>query len=170
MALVTTPNAELYGTEDFAVESADGRIGRVEEVWLGPDDEPEALAIRTVDRRRALLLSEEVRNVDREYRWIVVRPEPTLLELDAPRLAPVESDGGLRVAASWETTGARITARPPRRLEWLLRGAAPTRRLRRGERPVWRAVAILYGSVALAALVLTALAFLIPLFVTGSAY
>jgi hypothetical protein len=168
MALVTTPNAELYGTEDFAIESADGRIGRVEEVWLGPDDEPEALAIRMVDGGRALLLSEEVRTVDREYRWIVVRREPALLELDAPRLIP--ADGDSRLVALWETTGARITPRPPSRLEWLLRGAAPTKRLRRGERPLWRAVAILYGSIALAAILLIALAFLIPLFVTGSAY
>lgn len=168
MALVTTPNAELYGTEDFAVESADGHIGRVEEVWLGPDDEPEALAIRTVDGRRALLLSEEVRTVEREYRWIVVRSGPTLLELGAPRLTP--SDGDRRPAALWRTTGETITATAPSRLEWLLRGAAPTKRLRRGERPLWRAVAILYGSIALAAVVLIALAFLIPLFVTGSAY
>jgi hypothetical protein len=170
MALVTTPNAELYGSEGFAVESAAGRIGQVEEVWLGPGDEPEALAIRTLDGRHALLLSEEIRTVDREYRWVVVRPDPTLLELDAPRVVSIDREGDTRFAASWETTGARIAARPPSRLEWLLRGAAPTKRLRRGERPVWRAVALLYGGVALAAAVLTALAFLIPLFVTGSAY
>jgi hypothetical protein len=170
MGLSPIPNAELYETEDFVVESADGPIGRVDEVWLGAHDEPEALAIRTIDGRRALLLSEEVRSVDREYRWVVVRPEPALLELDAPRLAASSDGNSLHIAATWTTTGARITARAPSRLEWLLRGAAPTKRLRRGQRPVWQAVAILYGGVALAALLLTALAFLIPLFVTGHAY
>jgi hypothetical protein len=170
MALVATANAELYDTEDFVVESAEGPVGRVEEVWLGPDDEPQALAIRTVDRKRALLLSDEIRTVDRHYRWVVVRAHAQLLELDAPRVTSMDVGGELRFAASWATTGTRLATPSPSRLTWLMRGAAPTKKLRRGERPVWKAVAVLYGCLALAAAVLTALAFLIPLLVTGWAY
>ncbi len=73
---------DLHDTEGFDLESADGAIGRVEEIWLGPGEEPQALAIRMTDGSRALLLDEEVVAVDREHHWVVVGPHPELLELD----------------------------------------------------------------------------------------
>src|SRR2546428_8109428 len=93
----------LGDTEDFVVESADGPIGRVEEIWLGPTDEPQALAVRMKAGNHALLLDQDVLAVDREHRWVVVRPNPELLELAAPRLDR-SRDG--KLAASWATTGA----------------------------------------------------------------
>jgi hypothetical protein len=99
-------------TEDFAVESPDGMIGRVEEIWLGPAGEPRALALRTRDGRRALLLDEDVLAVDRERHRVVVGRPPELMELDAPRLDSTRSGG---LAATWSTTGevVRPAPRPP---------------------------------------------------------
>jgi hypothetical protein len=106
---------DLQDTEGFDLESADGAIGRVEEIWLGPGEEPQALVIRRSDGSRALLLDEDVVAVDREHYWVVVGPHQGLLELDAPKL---ESTGGLP-AASWATTGAVIHPQPPSRPEVL---------------------------------------------------
>src|ERR1051326_4468394 len=71
----------LAGTGGFTVESPDGEIGSVEEVWLGEHDEPRALTVRTGDGKRALVLAEEVVEVDADHEWLVVRGHPRLLEL-----------------------------------------------------------------------------------------
>ena len=78
---------------------------RVEEVWLD-DDEARALALRTLDGRHALLRAEDVLAVETEQRWVVVRPEQELLELDAPRLRSFNGT----IEASWGTTGALVRA------------------------------------------------------------
>src|SRR5438067_5320561 len=98
--------SRLSASDGFLVESADRQVGWVEEVWLGDDDEPRALAVQTVDGRHALLLDEHVEAVEREQRWVVVRPQQALLELDAPRVR--EMNG--RIVASWRTTGNALTA------------------------------------------------------------
>src|SRR5213592_724577 len=109
---MTTINLErieqLWRSEGFAVESPAGPICWVEEVWLDDRSRPRALAMRTVDGRRALLLAERVVAVDHERSRVVVEHEPPLLELDAPRLTDL--DGGGRLRASWLTTGERVEA------------------------------------------------------------
>src|SRR5439155_7575650 len=80
------------------------------------EGEPKALAVRTGDGRHGLLLGEDVLSVDRENQWVVIPPEPTLLELDTPRVTS-DRGGGRPLTASWTTTGDRLTVTPrPRRL------------------------------------------------------
>ena len=95
---------ELRDADGFVVESSAGDIGWVEEVWIGESGDPQALAVRTADGRHGLLLPTEVLAVDREQRWVVVPPEPGLLELDAPRVTGVGSARTEPLAASWTTT------------------------------------------------------------------
>jgi hypothetical protein len=163
MVTVVDPRG-LRDTVDYAVESADGAIGRVEEIWLGPGDEPEALAVRTKDGARALLLDEDVVAVDREHRWVVVAPHPELLELDAPRLDG--SDGG-KLAASWATTGAVVRIEPTRSLPDL-RLALPRPAI--AERPLWQLVAILYASITFVVVGVIALVFFVSWLVGGAPY
>jgi hypothetical protein len=168
----------LQDTNGFLVESADGDVGWVEEVWLGKEDEPRALAVETVDGRHALLSAEDVLAVDREQHWVVIPPGQELLELDAPRLAG-NGSAGLRLVASWGTTGDVLHA--PSRPRW----RSPVKRRERHprpqstrppsapaspEQPLWQAVVLLYGSLALIAALLITLAFLVARFVTGAAY
>jgi hypothetical protein len=155
---------DLQDTEGFDLESADGAIGRIEEIWLGPGEEPQALAIRMTDGSRALLFDDEVAAVDREHHWVVVGPQPELLELDAPRL---ELTGG-RPAASWATTGAVIHPEPrsmPGVLE-TLRRRVPNM----DERPLWRVVATLYAAVALIVVFVVALVFVVAWIAAGHPY
>jgi hypothetical protein len=122
----------LGETEGYTVESADGSIGWVEEVWLGERRTPQALAMRTVDGTRALLLAEQVAAVDHEHSCVVVDADLRLRELDP---------------------------RPTRR-----RQAAET------EWPLWEAVAVLYGTIALLLAFMMTLAFTIAWAVAGTAY
>src|SRR5438094_8197567 len=114
MPRLAAASNQLTPTEGYVVETAEGPIGHVEEVWLGPTDQPLALALRTTDGRRALLLGEQVRTVERHHRWVVAHSRPALLELDAPRLTAADKDGGARIVASWATTGTRLPAPAPR--------------------------------------------------------
>jgi hypothetical protein len=154
---------DLNDTEGFDLESADGAIGRVEEIWLGPDEEPQALAIRMTDRSRALLLGEDVVAVDREHHWVVVGACPGLLELDAPRL---ESTGG-RPTASWATTGVVIHPEPPS-----TPGVQVFRRRmpNMDERPLGQLVVTLYAAVALIVVFVVALVFVVSWIVAGHPY
>ena len=87
--------------------------GHVEEVWLGPTDQPLALALRTTDGRRALLLGEQVRTVERHHRWVVAHSRPALLELDAPRLTAADKDGGAP-GKLWRPTSQEFQAESER--------------------------------------------------------
>jgi hypothetical protein len=162
---MATAARELRDTEDYAVETPAGAIGRVEEVWLGPEGEAQALAVRTRDGAHALLLDEHVVTVDREHRWVVVEEHADLLELDAPRL--VSRDG--RVAAEWATTGALVH---PEASEWLagLSAVVHRRAPRSADRPLWQLVVILYGAIGLIVLFVVALVFLVAWVATGSPY
>jgi hypothetical protein len=155
---------DLHDTEGFDLESADGAIGQVEEIWLGPGEEPQALVIRLTDGSRALLLDEDVVAVDREHHWVVAGPHPGLLELDAPRL---ESTGG-RPAASWSTTGAVIHPELPSTPRVL--PAFPRRVPNMEERPLWRVVATLYAAVALIVVLVVALVFVVSWIAAGDPY
>src|SRR6266542_4410882 len=172
---MATANEHLRDADGFLVESADGDVGWVEEVWLDDHDEPRALALQTLDGRHALLRAEDVLAVDPEQHWVVVPVGQELLELDAPRV----TSGNGRVVASWRTTGAVLSAPSEPRWHWPLhlphrhphphpRLEAASRRVRRW--PPWVAVAALYGALALIAASLMALAFLIAQLVTGTAY
>jgi hypothetical protein len=155
---------DLEDTEGFDLESDGGAIGRVEEIWLGPAEEPRALAIRMTDGGRALLLGEEVVAVDREHHWVVVGTHPGLLELDAPRL---ESTGG-RPAASWVTTGAVIHPEPRSTPEVLQ--AFRRRMPNMDERPLGQLVVTLYAAVALIVVFVVALVFVVSWIVAGHPY
>jgi hypothetical protein len=156
--------AALLDTEAYAVESPEGEIAEVEEVWLDPSDEPVALAVRTRDGAHALLLEEDVVAVDREHRWVVVDSRPELLELAPPRL-----DGSRHghLSASWTTTGEIVRPEPPRRLAGL---HAPVPHTDVGAKPLWKQVAVLYGSVAVIVCAVLGLVFLISWLAGGSPY
>jgi hypothetical protein len=158
---VAETHVELHDTDGFLVESPDGDLGWVEEVWLSEGGEARALAVRTADGRHGLLLDEDVLTVDRERRWVVVPEKPRLLELAAPRVTG--GDGGA-LAASWATTGSDldVTPRPHRLWHIPYRPAepkAPARR--RKDRPVWQGIALLLVTIAFLVGATTALAFVI---------
>jgi hypothetical protein len=79
----------LGESEGYTVESPDGSIGWVEEVWLGERRTPRALAMRTVDGTRALLLAEQVAAVDHEHGLGRSRRRPALA-----RARPTPPEGG----------------------------------------------------------------------------
>jgi hypothetical protein len=143
---------ELRNTEDYAVETPAGAIGRVEEIRLGPDGRPQALAVRTTDGGRVLLRGEDVVVVDREHRWVVVEEHPALLEL-----------------AGWTTTGEVVHPEPVDRLA-AIRAALRRHAPHHAERPLWQLVAILYGGVTFIVVAGIGLVFLIAWVATGSPY
>jgi len=162
----------LSESEGYSVETPEGAIGWVEEVWLGERREPRALAMRTVDGTRALLLAEQVTAVDREHGWVVVGHDARLRELDRPRLTQTR-DG--RLTASWTTNGNTLerpatVARLP--LAIRLRSAPAQRQSATGVEwwPIWKVVAILYGTIAVLLTLMMTLAFTIAWAVTGTAY
>jgi hypothetical protein len=162
---MATVARELRGTEDYAVETPAGAIGRVEEIWLGSAGDPQALAVRTSDGGHALLLDEDVVTVDREHRWVVVDEHPALLELAAPQL--VSRDG--RVAAQWTTTGAVVHPEPQLRLTGL-RKAVQRHAPHLADRPLWQLVATLYGALTLIVISAVGLVFLVSWVVSGAPY
>jgi len=170
MTAIAAEDQRLDGTDGFVVESPEGDVGRVEEVWVGEANEPCALAVRTSEGRHGLLLGEDVLAVDRENHWVVVSPETVLLELDTPRLQTTRGeDGGTRPAASWTTTGDVVPLAPPHRLRRrfpLLRRASASV----GEARLPRAVAILLTSIVLLVALVMTLAFIIARLLTGAAY
>jgi hypothetical protein len=147
---------ELRNTEDYAVETPGGAIGRVEEIRAGPGGEPQALAVRTTDGGRALLRDEDVVTVDREHRWVVVGDHPALLEL-------------ADVGAGWTTTGEVVHPEPVDRLAGLrtsLQRHAP----HLAGRPLWQLVAILYAGVTFIVVAGVGLVFLVAWLATGAPY
>jgi hypothetical protein len=174
---ISATDKELRETDGFVVESSDGDVGWVEEIWLGEASEPRALAVQTTDGRHALLLGEDVVTVDREQRWVVVSPESKLLELAAPRLR-VNGDAGrpdLRMTALWATTGAALDVEGRPSWHWRLRlprRRQPTRTLPHLslKRPVWQSVALLLVVLAFIVSFVITLAFAVARLVTGSAY
>jgi hypothetical protein len=168
-------DTRLRDTDGFVVESPDGDVGWVEEVWLGETNEPRALAVRTADGRHGLLLGEEVLAVDRENRWVVVPPEPTLLELDVPRLKTAHERGdAIALAASWTTTGSVLDTSPRRHRLWPFSSqpSKPTTRVSVAdeERPLWQPVSLLIASLTLIVAFVITLAFVVARLVTGIAY
>jgi hypothetical protein len=165
---------QLRGCDGFRVESADGLLGWVEETWFEPGREPTALAIRTIDGRRGLMVSEEVVAVVPESELIVARPAQRLLELDVPQVEVASADGAPIITASWTTTGE--TLEPPSPPGLLQRAALSLRPWRlapprppEAERPLWQLVAVLYAALGVIVLLVIALAFLAAHLAAGGA-
>jgi len=173
--MATVIRHRLPTCDGFRVESPDGLLGWVEETWLDGRREPSALAIRTVDGRRGLLVAYEVETVIPESELLVMRPNGRLLELDVPRVEVVPMDGAPIVSASWATTGE--TLEPPRPPGLLQRAGLALRPWRLApppradaERPLWQLVAILYIAVTLLVGLIITLAFTVAWLATGNAY
>ena len=174
--MVTALRHDLLGCDGFRLEAEQGLIGWVEETWLGPSREAAALAVRTVDGRRGLLLGSEVEWVEAERELVHMAREGRLLELDHPRFETASVDGDRIVAASWHTTG--LTLEPPappgppvqrallRVRPWRL--AAPPVPV--AERPLWQIVAMLYTCLALIVGLVIGLSFLAARLAAGSPY
>jgi hypothetical protein len=168
MAAITGEDQRLVETDGFVVESSEGDVGVVEEVWVGEANEPRALAVRTSEGRHGLLLGDDVLAVDRENHWIVVSPETVLLELSAPRLqAGQREDSSPGPTASWTTTGETVPLVPPQHRRW--RFPVRLSRRARGLPPQW-AIAVLLSSIALLVALVLTLSFLVARLLTGSAY
>lgn len=87
--MTTATQLALLECKGFRVVGADGPIGRVEETWLGPDDEPAAVAVRRVSGARGLLLALDVEEIDRVGRRVRARPGSRLLDLAADGMLPL---------------------------------------------------------------------------------
>jgi hypothetical protein len=173
--VATAVRHDLLGCDGFRVESERGLIGWVEEAWLGPSHDPAALAIRTVDGRRGLLLASEVESVAAERELVHMDRHGRLLELGVPQFETAALGGEPIVAASWHTTGLTLEPPPPPGLllrallrvrPWRL--SAPPRPL--AERPLWQSVAVFYTCVALIVGLLIGLDFLVARLAAGSPY
>ena len=172
--MATVVPDRLLGCDGFRVDSPEGLLGWVEETWLGPSRAPTALAIRTIDGRRGLLVAGEIETVVSERELVVMRRGGRLLELDVPRVEVASVDGAAVVSASWQTTGELLEPPlppgPMRRALLVLRPwrlAPPPRP--EAERPLWQLVAILYTSLALIVTLVIGLAFLAARLMTGHA-
>jgi hypothetical protein len=166
MAVVRIPRCD-----GFSVVGPEGPIGVVEEAWLGERDQLAGLAVRLPNGLRGLLLADDVQAVLEDDGEVLVEPGRRLLELAVPRLE--RADGG-HVAAHWETTGELIAPEPERR-------SLRRRRVRESlgvqvgrpeepTRPLWQIVLLLYGSIALLAIVVIGLAFMAELIATGHTF
>ena len=164
----------LLGCDGFRVESPEGLLGWVEEAWLGPSREPTALAIRTIDGRRGLLVAGEIETIILEDELVVMRRGGRLLELDVPHVEKALVEGVAVLSASWETTGEVLEPPlPPGPLQRALLALRPWRLAPpprpEAERPLWQLVAVLYMSLALIITLVIGLAFLVARLVTGNA-
>lgn len=172
MATVVRP--ALLGCDGFRVESPQGLLGWVEETWLGPSREPAALAIRTLDGRRGLLLADDVDAAVAESELVVAGSAEHLLELDVPRIS-VSSDGTTALTDSWTTTGRTLEPpSPPGPVQRALLSLRPWRLAPppqpEAERPLWQTVAVLYACLAVIVCVVIGMSFLAARVFAGSAY
>lgn len=160
--MTTVVRHDLLGCEGFRLESAEGLVGWIEEPWLGPGDEPAALAVRTTDGREALVLVEDVMHVAPESELVRMREGTRLLELDVPRLENAPHDG---FSASWRTTGRVLEPPdPPGIGARLLLSARPWRlappHRPEAERPFWVTMLVAYAVIAAVVALLIGLDFL----------
>ena len=159
--------AELQSCDGFTIESPDGCLGWVEETWLDDEGHPGAVAVRTPDGTRALLLAEAVQAVDPDAQEVLVGPDAELLALEAPRL---DGAGGT-IAATWRATGEHVT---PVVAEAHAAPEAPALEAARAvtahhERPPWQTVAFALACIAVLVMLEIGLAFGIAYLVAGRA-
>lgn len=155
----------------FGVVGPSGRLGWVEETWLGPSEDVSAFVVRLSDGRRGLLLADDVQTVLPDDELVVVSEDVSLLRLEPPHLDP-DANGG-PPAASWRASGEALPLPEPAHG---VRGLVGARRRPRvltvprpaaAERPVWQTIALLYGTVTLIVLVLIALDLLLSYVFAG---
>jgi hypothetical protein len=160
--------AQLHSCDGFTVESPDGCLGWVEETWLDSDDHPAAVAVRTADGRRALLLAEAVEAVDPDAQEVLVGAGVDLLALEPPRLA--SADG--TVAATWRATSEHLVATPAGAHAVPAKPALVAARATTAthERALWQTVLFALGCIAGLIAVEIGLAFGIAYLVTGQPY
>jgi hypothetical protein len=167
--MTTTARHTLTATDDFRVLSAEGTIGRVEEIWLGSLEEPIAVAVRLVDGRRGLLLASEVAAVSPEDESVTIAPDGRLLQLAPPHLEDA-ADGAV-VAASWRASNTALDLpHPAGRLHDVISwspGIAPVRALER-KRPLWKTLVMVFAALAFIVCTLIGLDILIAYLVTGN--
>jgi hypothetical protein len=164
-----TAVAQLQTCDGFAVEASVGLVGWVEETWLDGEGHAGALAVRTSEGRRALLLARDVAAVDPDTQEVLLVFGATLLELAPPRLESVDGT----VAASWRTTGTTISAQAAvsPSAEPLSHAVAAARAATaHPERPLLQIVAFAFAVLAAIVSFEIALAFLVAYLVTGRAY
>jgi hypothetical protein len=137
MSLTVALMEALRASDGFTVWSPDGREGVVDEIWLGPEGEPSALAVGTRDGSRGLLLAEDVGAVDPVGRRVAVRPGARILELGGPHPEPA------------------VPAEPARSVQ-------PPQ-----ERSLVASIAVLYVTVLVIVVVVTGLTFGIAWLVAG---
>lgn len=147
---LVTKLAEIQACDGFHVDAGVGEVGIVEETWLDETGHATALAVRAAGDRIALLLAEDVADVDVDAQEVLVRPGARLLELEPPR-----GDG--RPSAEWRTTGAVVPLEPT---------GNP------GAEVVvpWQTAVKLVTAIAVILGVQMGLAFLVAYLVTGHAY
>lgn len=164
MAIVT----ETESCDGFTVEAPAGCLGWVEETWLDAAGHRAAVAVRTPDGRRALLLAGEVRAIDPDAQEVLVDPDTELLELEPPRLASLDGT----ISAIWQATHAHlapVVADAHAAPEEPALAAARTSTSHR-ERPLWQIVAFAFGCLATLVILEIGLAYGIAYLVTGRPY
>jgi hypothetical protein len=156
--------SELTTCDGFTVERPDGCVGWVEETWLGADGHPAALAVRTPDGVRALLLAEEVLAVDPDAQEVLVGADADLRLLEPPRLTSADT-------ATWHATEEHLTAaaaatahEAPQAPALAAARASTSHR----DRAVWHSIAIAIGCIAALIAVEIALAYGVAYLVTGN--
>jgi hypothetical protein len=150
----TAAASHPHDCDDFRVEAPYGSIGRVEETWLGPDQEPAGFVVRLLDGRRGLVLADAVRAILPGNEEILLDEDAAVRALSPPLVEHAARTDEI-VSASWTTTGELVTPLP----------ASPG-----PEAPIAKvAVTIVIGLTLLVALEIT-LAFSIAHLVTGHAY
>jgi hypothetical protein len=149
---------ELAGATDHHVFLSGGKLGRVEEIWFGPREEPLAAVVRLLDGRRGLLLAKDVAAVSHDDASVTVAPDVGLLCLEPPHL---EASGDA-LSASWRTTGEPLELPPARRLS--LSPALPGRL---GDRPLWLTVLAMVATIACIVVLLIGLDIAIAYAVAG---
>jgi hypothetical protein len=172
--VATVAQDRLRGCDGFRVESEEGLLGWIEETWIGPAREPTALAVRTIDGRRGLLVAGAVAAAVPERKLIVVGHDQRLLELDVPQVDIASVDGVAVISASWTTTGEMLEPPPPPgHLQCALLALRPWRLAPpptpEEERPLWQLMALLYAALALVVALVIAFAILAAHLAAGSA-
>jgi hypothetical protein len=155
--------AQLQTCDGFTVEGPDGCLGWVEETWLGADGHPAALAVRTCDGRRALMLAEAVLAVDPDAQEVLVGADAELRVLEPPRLTSTDTATWHATEEQLKATAAAAHAAPDAPALAAARAATSHR-----DRAVWRAIAIALGCIAALVAFEIGLAFGIAFLVTGN--
>jgi hypothetical protein len=155
--------AQLETCDGFTVEAPDGCLGWVEETWLDADGHPGAVAVRTVDGRRALLVVADVVAVDPDAQEVLVGADADLRALEPPRLTGEDT-------ATWQATDEHLPATAaaahaePHEPALAAARAATSHR----DRAVWQSIALAVAAIAMLVAFEIGLAFGVAYLLTGN--